>query len=1009
MDGYGTPEQVSNRIQELGHTACATTNHGNLFSHVPFAKAMRKRGLKSILGCEMYVVDDTNVQEKYQESLGVNAMGHVTLLAQSQRGYENLLALSRLSWESFYYKPRIDWPALAKYQEGLVVLSGCPMGYPTRIMLAKGEEAAYDFIKQWSSRIEQFFVEIDPSPGLDLSEQTCSKLMQIAFSLKLPLVLTADAHFPRPEDHEAQDLLLAVGMGKRLNDPSRTIKLPGYQYYCSAEELVYRAQLVAPDTHFDVWREAIANTGKIAEKCEVELPRASPLVYVGLNLNETAEERLAAWISEGLGARYSAGKIPKGQLTVYQERAQHEFEVLKSKSFCSYLLIIGDVVREMKRRGALVVTRGSAGGCLILWLIGASVTDPIQHELSFERFYDESRADPPDVDLDWERGRRDEAIAYIREKYGEANTAHIAALSQLKPKSALQDAAFAYNIPRHEFGPLSGALTSQDDDVEKQFHEVTDPKALAVLQKYPQLRIAERLVGQIRQSSIHAAGLLVSSTRLDRAVGLILGKDGQTVAAVDKRGAADLGYMKLDLLSVNSLDIVAQAVRLLGKPLTWLEDLPLDDPDALAIASSGRLAGIFQLDGASAARVLKEIHADTFDDLVAASALCRPGPGDWVDTYARHKRDNIGFAVYLDRLDGLARPVVQPTFGILIYQEQVMRLAHEMAGLPMADVQRLRKGVSDKLGTQPDKAKAQAWKTEWGTKFIAGAVQRGVAMKEAFSWWERIQSHGGYSFNRSHCVTYALIGYWMCYLKAHHPAEFYQDYLSLETDAITMKRLIREFMATGGKVCLLDPGTSQARFSCPTAGVLVGGFADLHGIGEKTSERLVHQAPFESWEDILQALPANVRQRVVATGWPANRWADIQQLILLAPWFPVPVLGSEEYAYRVHYQTPTIDELPEDTLDGDVCICGYVTATDFKRERVMFGLEDETGAILCRVPNRQIANLGPDFKDLKVGDFALVKGWWCGNVMYVKARVVLKARPGNETVKSLPLQEETNE
>jgi DNA polymerase-3 subunit alpha len=1001
MDGYGLPHQVAERIAALGHTACATTNHGNIFSHAPFEKAMKARGIKPIFGSEFYICDNVAKMTRVDETLGVNSYSHVTVLALTQPGYQNLLKLSRRSYDHFYYRPRIDWQLLARHQEGLAVLSGCPMGYPTRLLEAQGLGACCEFMLARKQEIEHWYMEIDPSPGFDLSEKHTGQLAVIARQLKIPMVLTADAHFPEPKHFQAQDVMCAVSQGKKVDDPERKIKLCPYYYYCTAEELKERAIQCAPAYGASIWDEALQNTALIADKAAVELPRAGKMLYVGLELGKTAQQTLGQWIADGLQRRLEEGKIELPVWHLYANRAKREFDTLSEKGFCDYMLVVIDAINEMKRRGSLVVTRGSAGGCLILWLCGASVTDPILHDLSFERFYDASRPDPPDVDVDFEQGRREEAIAYVREKYGETNTAHIAALAQLKAKSAVQDVAFAYGIPRHEVGVLTGALTSTDDDVDKQLHEVSDPKALAVLEKYPVLgELVPQLVGQYRQPSIHAAGLLVSSTPLDEAVGIVLGKDKQVVAAVDKRGAASLGFTKMDFLAVRSLDIVAGASRRLRQPMTWLEALPLDDPAALKVASDGLLAGVFQLDGASAARVLREIGCDHFRDVVAASALCRPGPGDWVSVYARHKRDAQSFADYLARHSECAGEVVKETYGILLYQEQVMRLAREMAGLPMERVQKLRKGVSDKLAVQADKEKAKAWTTEWATAFVVGAVQNGTPMEEAVRWWAAIQSHGGYSFNKSHCVTYACVGYWMCYLKAHHPEAFYESYLSLETDPIVLKRLIREFVSMGGQVSLLSPERTQMRFSSDGAGTVCGGLLNLRGIGLKTAEKLAQKAPFQTWDKLLSALPKAVRERVQKTGLPEGKWDDVQQLVLLAPWFPVPALGATEAAIRWHSGLGKLSELPQGLpVSGDVAVCGYVVATAMTKEKVIFAIEDETGTVICRVKNKEVGKIGHEFRGLKVADFIVARGWWSGDALYLKSAAVALPCPDTKEEK----------
>jgi len=842
--------------------------------------------------------------------------------------------------------------------------------------------------------VERFYVELDPCPGLAISEQTVGTLVALAAELRLPTVLTADPHFPRREDWRAQDTLLCVGMGKTMEDPERQAKLrlPEDLYYCADHELLARAGRTAPQVPAAHWLAALANTRAVADRCQVELPHAERVQFAGLKPGETAAELLWSQALAGLQRRRDAGEITPGALPDYCHRARHEYEIIREKGFCDYLLAIADVIRHMKLKNCMVVTRGSAGGCLLLWLLGASVTDPLRHGLSFERFYDASRPDPPDVDVDFEQGRREEAIGYVRQQYGEDCCSQLAAISQLKARSAVLDVAFAFGIPKHEVAALTAVLTSADEDLDTQLDQVTDPQAQAVLERYPILReLVPKLVGQYRQPSIHAAGVVISRQPLDRVVGIMLGKAGQHVASVDKRSAAKLGLLKMDFLSVSSLDIIGATVRKLGWSVEALEALPLDDPQALALADAGFLAGIFQLDGGAAARVARSIGLSSFEDLVAASALCRPGPGDWVETYRRHKQNADSFRAYLAGMERAAAQVVDRTYGILLYQEQVMALARELAGFDWPAVHQLRKGVSDKLGANPQTG--PAWTAEWSGRFVAGCVARGVSAAEAGRWWQQLASHGGYSFNRSHCVTYGLIGYWMCYLKAHHPAEFYDAYLSLENDAVTMKRLIREFRALGGTVKLLDPATSQASFSCPEPNTLVGGYGNLHGIGPKTTLKIMSHAPHNSFTDLWAALPNALAEKLKATGVETGEW-DPQAVIAMAPWFPVPVVDAEMAALCRDAPLPKLAALPKGRMsEGDVTVAGYVTATRFEKERIMFTIEDETETLLVRVPAKHVERRGPRFRGLQVADFVAVSGWWAGDTLYAKECVVLQPRP----------------
>jgi DNA-directed DNA polymerase III PolC len=1266
QDGWGLPDQIANRIKELGHGGCAITDHGNLFSVLPFNREFKKRGLKFIPGVEAYVVEDHTLRTNEQSLLGIDARPHVTLIAADQVGYRNLLALNRAAWrDGFYYKPRITWDLIAQHQEGLVVLSGCIAGWPSLLTINRGPEAAFEWVRYWSQRIEHFTVELDPAPCMgDSSSLATEILVKIAWELKLPCVVTADAHFPRPDDHAAQDLMQCVGIGKRLSD-KRDFRTPGYQYLCTAEELLQRCVDVAPSVPRWFFERAINHSMVIADKCEFELPRAKSVAFPGLREDQTPDLELAKWVNDGLVKRCSDGHLTMvsqdhgdwiNMLSRYKQRVDHELSIIKEKGFANYILAVADVCRHMKARNTLVMVRGSAGGCLALYLVGASETDSLRHGLSFERFYDSTRDDPPDIDVDFERLHRDEAIHYVYEKYGRENCSQIAALTKLKAKAAVQDVCFALGIHRGEYSPLSDALDSTDEDVDTQLHQVTDPRALVALERYPAIsKLVPQLVGQYRNQSIHAAGVLVSSEPLDQVIGVVLGSDKQTVAAVDKRGASDVGLLKMDFLSVNSLDVVARAIRRLGHSVDHLYSLPLDDEQALSLANAGVLAGVFQLSGGAAGRVCREIGVHSFDDVVAASGLCRPGPAEWVQTYKRYKDDAEELAEYLSYFSPEAASIIAPTYGVLLYQEQVMALAREFAGLSWADVHKLRKGVQNKLGLDPQTG--DAWRAEWSEKFIAGALANGKRRSEAKFWWRSLESHGAYSFNmcvagdtvviragagkydtdpkitvrelfarqesetcvgwkirqgrlsilqmdddqrvrpaklkaiycngvkptlrlhlksgksirvthnhklltiggyvradkmqvsdqlvtmgdeeqriktgnwtwakgqsyegmgfqagelnpgyvdgrsinlkqahtevlqrakgkceqclrsydnsrfefahvksllncdgqydvyhgadniewlcnschkkfdyakgerkkrwsrglptvlddvvaitdggeidtydiemdseqhnfiadgvvshNSHATTYGLIGYWMLYLKAHHPDVFYESYLQLDDDKVTMKRLIAEYRARGGEIQLLDPAHSRETFTSPREGLLIGGYCNIKGIGPITAAKIAERAPYADWDDLLErGLP-----RAVAAKLSVAR-QDTQSLVALAPWLPIERIGHRESALRSEYGVATLAHLKPYAQESDALVAGYVMITDFGRDHVQFILEDEHQAVLVRVARKSVTgSLGQRVRRLECSDYVAIKGWWSGDALFIRDFALLQ-------------------
>jgi DNA polymerase III subunit alpha len=996
LDGYGLETQMADRCAALGHWFAAITDHGNVCGHVRFDKAMRKKGLKPLFGIEAYITDDLTSRTAVNDTLGVNAFPHVTLIASTQKGYENLLRLNRIAYgDGFHKYPRMDWATLARYQEGLTVLSGCPLGYPTRLLENRGVEACGEWLREWSARIERFYVELTPSPGYDVSERTMLPLMRLAHQLGLPTILTGDVHMPTQEDFRAQDVMLAIGTGRQVNDPTRILANYQLYYACDVKTLYNRALetiqapasvdlLIEDCPVVDVLKEAIRNTGRIAEQCEVELPKANQ-VFFPKRGDVPADKALWTAVLAGLQRRMEQGLLIEEKWQEYQERCLREWTVLKAKGFCDYILIVADVISTIREKGAVVLTRGSAGGCCLLWALGASVTDPLLHQLSFERFFDDSRSDPPDVDVDFPEAMRPVVMEYVRGLYGAENVAQLGTFGTFGTRQAIKDVGRAFGIDASVLHPVSAALSGNDNDVAGQLDQLTDPKAVAVLRKYPVLRLAEKLIGQMRNAGVHACGVVVDNQPLEGRIGLVRGKDGQLVTAWDKRDVKDLGYLKADFLSVVGLDVMQLLLKLLGRHPDWLETIPLDDPKVYQYAKAGFMAGVFQLDGSSALRVGKDIGLDTFADLCVASALCRPGPLEMVPIYAENKRHPERLRRLLDSMHEVPAGSLEETFGILIYQEQVMRLAHEMCGLPMPEVQVLRKGVSDKLGTQPDKEKADAWKAEWHGKFVGGAVRSGVSSVEAEKWWGQVQTHGGYSFNKSHCYTYGLLGYWMLYCKVHHPAEFYAAYLELEEDPVTRDRLIREFRRLGGEVKVLDPALSRQNTSCPRPGLIVGGYQNLYKCGETTAAKLAQVGPFSSWDELLLACPAGVRSWIELSGLPTGR-VNPQALVRLAPWFPVEQLPQNVRDARYKKGWPTVDQLPkghpwED--GGTTSMMGYISAKEVTPKFVEVLLQDETGAIPVKVSSKRVRTLGPVFREVKVGDLLAVSGWWSGDTLYV--------------------------
>lgn len=1003
LDGMGAPEQIAKRVSELGQKYVAVTDHGNVYAHVPYIKAAKKYDLKIIFGMEAYFVPNIEDRSPVVETRGSGSFPHLTILARTQTGYINLMKLHKLSWEEgYYYKPRIDFKTLFQHQEGLTILSGCVGGLPLTYLRDNQYDKCYEHMTLMKQNIESYYAEFVPTPGKmwnnrlntweEIPGALLSRLAQIAYDLQLPSVITSDAHFPTPEDHIHEDIMLCVGTGQKLNDFPRKMQLLPYHYYGTEIDLMQRTI----DMNFNVdnvwFEQALSNSVKIAESCDdVEIPKAGKFTYIGFEPGETAESRLWRLVSEGAINRIKQGKIPAGKEKEYHKRASFEYGVLKQKGFCDYVLAVHDIVMNGKNDNELVMLRGSAAGCLLFWLMGTSETDSIFHELSFERFFDMNRNDPPDVDMDFELRKRDRHIKYVFDKYGHENCAQISNISTIKAKQAVTDTAKVLGIPRSEFAPLAAALDSADDEVDKQIDALEDDAAKEVLRMYPQLKLAAGLVGQYRQSGIHAAGVVISPEPLGEKIGVARNKAGRSVVSMDKRGAAALGYLKMDMLSVNNYDVVAQTVRKLGFPVSMLYDLPLNDPNVYTMANAGMLAGVFQLSGGAAHRVSRIIGLDTFEDLYAASALCRPGPSEMVEIYAQNKHNPESFQHYLRQMHPVAGNIVKNTFGVMIYQEQVMRIARELACMEWADVHKLRKGIQDKLGLIPHTG--MIWEEEWKNKFINGCMNNHqISLDEVESLWFNIKKYGGYGFNKSHACVYGQIGYWMLWLKTYYPDTFYETYLQYESDNGTRKSLIREYTKRGGKVLLFDPEKPTHHFSCIEHGRIVGGFADLTGIGEITVDKAMEGG--RKGEAFINALGSSIAQQIRETGI-LNNQINPQRLISLASWFPVPATGQKEKLLKDHSITEIKDILKNTGMafDGDVTTMGYITALDIDEEKIVFVLEDEGGMMLCRVPLKRVSEMKATFDSMRIGDYVAFMGWWSGEVFYLKHGVIMLAAP----------------
>jgi len=911
LDGMGTPEQIAARVHELGQLGAGLTDHGNIFGHVDFYHALKAKELKPILGMEAYLVQDVKEKGEKKESADKQKKGkaraeysHITVLAANATGYQNLLKLSTISYEYKYYVPRIDWELLARHQEGLVVLSGCVIGQLSKWILAGKEDVAFAQVEWLRQHIENFYIEIVPCPDLDLSTTSCPVLWKIARELALPVVFTSDAHFPRPDDWKTENAMVAISTGHAADDPERPIRLPAYHYRCPVEDIYARAKACLPEAPEEEICAAIRRSRDIADLCNVELPKSSgPIFQVPHGFD--ADSLLVKWIEEGKAYRRSLGLLPDLDTILwrdYLEREAYELDIIRHFGFQNYFLIVADLVRWSNGRGHWCIARGSCGGSLLCWYLQISQVDPVNFDLPVERFIDKTRPELPDIDLDFDSRYRDDAFSYLEAKYGKENCAHIANLSRFRAKQAIADVANAFGLPQkaaEELRALVPEATDADEGIKatgvlKRLFE-TNEKARALLAKYPDFAVAAEIEGQCRQSSVHACGFVVDSRPLDQTCALLLQADGTRVVSVDKEAAPQIGLLKIDVLSVDRMTAISETLEMIGWTHDDLYRLPLDDAKTYELLCKGFHIGVHQLQGQAAGRLLLQVQPQNFDDFMSISALARPGPlqSGGAEDFVRRRRGLERLPAYHPIIDR----IVGKTLGVILYQEQVMRLGWNVGNFPTPDVHKLRKLISKSGGKDAI--------APYEPAYLEGAKANGIPQEEAVHFWEQAEKAGNYLFNQAHNCQYALIGYWCAYLKAHYPAEFTCASARLEGGDPKKKtkarqELLREYQQFGGKVKLLDPNRSKRSFEVLDKETILGGFQNLQGCGPAFTVKLLEQQPFESWEQFYEAVPTVIREKVRRLGLETGV-LDTDLVLTLAPWFPsVTFLDFELKEFKKH-------------------------------------------------------------------------------------------------------------
>ncbi|WP_414683650.1 DNA polymerase III subunit alpha [Microbacterium sp. CFBP9034] len=875
LDGAARVGPMIQEAVRLEMPAIAVTDHGNTFAAFEFYKTAKEAGIKPIIGIEAYVTPGTHRSDKARVRWGTPEQGnddvsgsgaytHMTLLSQSTEGMHNLFRLSSLaSMEGYYFKPRMDRELLQTYAKGLIATTGCPSGeVQTRLRLGQydaARAAAAEFQDIFGK--ENYFAEI-MDHGLSIERRVMTDLLRIAKDLDIPLVGTNDLHYTHQHDAKSHAALLCVQSGSTLDDPKR-FKFDGDGYYVkSAAEMrqVFRDN-----------PEACDNTLLIAERCEVEFnTSANYMPRFPVPPGETEDSWFVKEVEQGLHVRYPAG-IPDAVRT----QAEYETGVILQMGFPGYFLVVADFINWAKRNGIRVGPgRGSGAGSMAAFAMGITDLDPLQHGLIFERFLNPDRVSMPDFDVDFDDRRRGEVIQYVTEKYGDERVAQIVTYGTIKAKQALKDAGrvlgFPFSMGEKLTKAMPPAVMGKDMPLEgmfdkdhPRFKEASEFRALIETDAEAKtvFDTAVGLENLKRQWGVHAAGVIMSSEPLIDIIPIMKREqDGQIVTQFDYPSCESLGLIKMDFLGLRNLTIINDAldnIEANRDTVLVLEDLALDDPAAYELLSRGDTLGVFQLDGGPMRSLLRLMRPDNFEDISAVIALYRPGPmgANSHINYALRKTGQQEITPIHPELAEPLADILDTSYGLIIYQEQVMAIAQRVAGFTLGQADILRRAMGKKKKSELDKQYEG---------FSSGMHANGFSEAAVKMLWDILLPFSDYAFNKAHSAAYGLIAYWTAYLKAHYPAEYMAALLTSVGDAKDKLAVyLNECRRMGIKVLPPDVGESIRYFAAVGEDIRFG-LGAVRNVGANVVDSIVAsraEAPFESFHDFLGKVPVHVANK----------------------------------------------------------------------------------------------------------------------------------------------------
>lgn len=964
MDGYGMPEDHVKRVADLGMSALALTEHGNVSSHVKLEKAASDAGIKPIYGCELYTAAE-KTRSKW----------HLTALAETQEGYQNLNQLVTRAWaEGFYQWPTVYGNMLADHAAGLIVTSGCADSLLScTLMGGKSNGPQRDHITQWdmdeAEKVirkfqevmgkDNYFLEVQQFPGLARTRSLNPSFAELSARTGAPLVATSDCHYPLPTDNEMQKILHAAGRG------TGTVA-------AAEASWEYGILLTPPMSDNEIWEnlkstgltrnqaiEAIVNTEIIGMRCDVKLPKNQLLRFPLPAGYGTPKDLIWDKLRDGWKYRWARNAHMRANKRMYAEKLNYEMSVVETKDgYLDYFLMVADAVVFAKEHGIAVgPARGSAAASLILYLLRVTEVDPCQFPtMIFERFIDVARTDMPDIDLDFADDRRDEVRQYLVRVYGHDRVANIGNFVRYRGKNSIVDVSRVYTIPKFFANQVkdliierSGGDSRINDSLQDTFD--TFDVAKEVLERFPALSRAIQLEGNMRGMSVHAAGIVISNNPITDTCAMytrIVAGEEKSVLAYDKKDAAYLGMLKMDFLGLAEMGMMNIALDMIGMSLDELYQVPLDEPETMRGFQETDVVGIFQFKGRATRLICQDVVPDHFMHLADINALARPGPlfsgmtAQYVEV--KHGRAEP------EELHPLVWKYTKHTYGQIIYQEQVLSIIREIGGFPVAKIGDIRMIISQKLGEASFNAMKET--------FIEGAARlHDIDENLADRIWKFMVTSATYSFNVAHCVSYSMLAFWSMYLKRHHPMAFYSASLR-KTAKENWPKLLRDARKKGIEVLPPDILTSEATWAPEIGGGAIrAGFLQIDGIGEKTCARIMEARAadpmgYTDWDDLQKIYGIGPKTSEKIRKFCNSEDPFNLDLVgrVLAEYRDNLAMGIDDWA-GLPVPTHTSDSIPRDTEYLQVVWIGIVNKKEYKDliedERARSG--DSVEEILQRV------------------------------------------------------------